>query len=180
MAERSINIPSNGQTTPEYNAVQKSYGEINSAIIREDFVSRAHSCELIPTRNPSSRPLDVVLDEISRDPVNYYSLQYVLATLNEGNRFEKGIGRMKKTFQCKDITVPSRRRAYGYLGPRRGEGVEDIQSISIAVRCERPPRLITHATRSLIINPRCRDFSRKFDQGGANRDFLKLRGVNKW
>ena len=105
MAEHSptegIKIPSSGDTTPEYNAVRKSYEDINPAIIPDDFVSRAHSCGLIPTRNLSSQPLDVVLKEISRDPVNYYSLQYVVATLNVGNRFDKGIGKMEKTFQRK-------------------------------------------------------------------------------
>jgi hypothetical protein len=106
MAERTptggIKIASSGDTTPEYNAVRKSYGEINHVIIRDDFVSRAHSCGLIPTRNPSSPPLDVVLNEISRDPVNYYSLQHVIATLNVENRFDKGISMMEKMFQCKD------------------------------------------------------------------------------
>ena len=94
-------IPSSGDTTPEYNAVRKSYGEIDSAIIPDDFVSQAYSCGLIPTRDLSSPPLDVVLKEISRDPVNYYSLQHVVATLNVENRFDKGIGKMEKTFQCK-------------------------------------------------------------------------------
>ena len=98
----SIRIPSSGDTTPEYNAVRKSYGEINPAIITDDFVSQAHSCGLIPTRNLSRPPLDVVLKEISRDPVNYYSLQHVVATLNVGNRFDKGIGKMEKTFQRKN------------------------------------------------------------------------------
>ena len=106
MAERSptggIRIPSSGDTTPEYNAVRKSYGEINSAIIPDDFVSQAHSCGLIPTRNLPTPPLDVVLNEISRDPVNYYSLQHVVANLNVENRFDKGICKMENTFQCKD------------------------------------------------------------------------------
>jgi hypothetical protein len=95
-------IPSSGEATPEYNAIRKSYGEINPAIIRDDFVSRAHSCGLIPTRNLSRPPLDVVLDEISLDPVNYYSLQHVVATPNVGGRFNKGIRKMETTFQCKD------------------------------------------------------------------------------
>jgi hypothetical protein len=101
MAECSVKIPSKGETTPEYNAVRKSYGEINPAIIREDFVSRAYSCGLIPTPYPSSPPLDVVLREISRDPVNYYSLQHVVTSLNVEDRFNEGIGKMEKTFQCK-------------------------------------------------------------------------------
>jgi hypothetical protein len=104
MAERSVKIPSKGETTPEYNAVRRSYGDINLAIVREDFVSLAYSCGLIPTPNPSSPPLDVVLREISRDPVNYYSLQHVLINLNFEDRFDEGIGKMGKTFQCKDIT----------------------------------------------------------------------------
>jgi hypothetical protein len=102
MAAGSIKIPSSGETTPEYNALRKSSEDISPAIIPNDFVSRAHACGLIPTRNPSNPPLDVVLNEISRDPVNYYSLQDVVASLNVGNRFDKGIGKMEKTFQCKD------------------------------------------------------------------------------
>ena len=102
MATGSIKIPSSGDTTPEYNAVRKSRGEIEPAIIPDDFVSRAHSCGLLPTRNLSRPPLDVVLNEISLDPVNYYSLQHVVATLNVGNRFDKGISKMEKTFQCKN------------------------------------------------------------------------------
>ena len=102
MATGGIKIPSSGETTPEYNAVLKSYEEINSAIIPDDFVRRARSRELLPTRNPSSPPLDVVLNEISRDPVNYYSLQQVVATLNVGNRFDEGISKMEKAFQCKN------------------------------------------------------------------------------
>ena len=102
MATGSIKIPSRGNTTPEYNTVRKSYGEIEPAIIPDDFVRQAHICGLIPSRNPSSPPLDVVLDEISRDPVNYYSLQHIVATLNVGNRFDKGIRKMEKTFQCKN------------------------------------------------------------------------------
>ena len=97
-------IPSRGDTTPEHNAVRKSRGEIEPAIIRDDFIRQAHSCGLIPARNPSNPPLDVVLNEISRDPVNYYSLQHVLATtLNVGGRFNDGIRKMEKTFQCKNI-----------------------------------------------------------------------------
>ena len=106
MAERASNptgIPSSGETTPEYNAARQSCGEIKPAIIRDDFVREAHGCGLLPTRNPSKPPLDVVLDEISRDPVNYYSLQHVVATLNVGNRFDKGISKMETTFQRKDI-----------------------------------------------------------------------------
>ena len=95
-------IPSSGDSTLEYNAIRKSRGEIEPAINPDDFVSRAHSCGLIPTHNPSRPPLDVVLNEISRDPVNYYSLTHVLATLNVGNRFDKGISKMETTFQCKD------------------------------------------------------------------------------
>jgi hypothetical protein len=106
MAERTptggVKIPLSGETTPEYIAVQKSNGEIKSAILPDDFNSVAYSCELIPTPTPSS-PLDVVLNEISRDPVNYYSLQQVVTTLNVGNRFNKGISKMGKKFQCKDI-----------------------------------------------------------------------------
>jgi hypothetical protein len=107
MAERTPTggIPSSGDTTPEYNTVRKSYGDIYPAIIRDDFVSQAHTCGLIPTRNLSSPPLDVVLNEISRDPVNYYCLQHVVATLNVGDRFDKGIGKMEKTFQCKDNEI---------------------------------------------------------------------------
>jgi hypothetical protein len=104
MAEHShiggVKIPSSGET-PEYSAVRKSHGEIKPAIIPDDFVNQAHSCGLIPTRNLSSPPLDVVLKEISRDPVNYYSLQHVVATLNVGGRFDKGIGKMENAFQCK-------------------------------------------------------------------------------
>ena len=107
MAERTptggIKIASSGETTPEYNTVRKSYEDIRPAIICDDFVSRAHACGLIPTRNLSSPPLDVVLNEISLDPVNYFSLQHVVATLNVGNRFDEGIGKMENTFQCKDI-----------------------------------------------------------------------------
>ena len=102
MATGGIKIPSSGETTPEYNAVLKSYEEINSAIIPDDFVRRARSRELLPTRNSSSPPLDVILNEISRDPINYYSLQQVVATLNVGNRFDKGISKMEKAFQCKN------------------------------------------------------------------------------
>jgi hypothetical protein len=97
-----IKIASSGGTTPEYNAVRKSYGEISPAIIPDDFVRQAHICGLIPTRNLSRPPLEVVLDEISRDPVNYYSLQHVVDTLNVGNRFDKGISKMENAFQCKD------------------------------------------------------------------------------
>ena len=100
-----VKIPLSGETTPEYNAVRKSYGDIEPAIVPDDFISEAHSCELIPTRNPSSPPLEVILKEISRDPVNYYSLQHVVATLNVGNRFDNGIGTMETTFQCKDIIM---------------------------------------------------------------------------
>ena len=107
MAERAptggIKIASRGETTPEYNAVRKSYGEINLAIIPDDFVSEAHICGLIPTRNLSRpRPLDVVLDEISGDPVCYYSLQHVVATLNVGSRFNNSIDKMENAFQCKN------------------------------------------------------------------------------
>ena len=104
MATGSIKIPSTGETTPEYTTVRKSYGEIEPAIrsIPDDFVRQAHICGLLPTRNPSNPPLDVVLDEISRDPVNYYSLQHIVDTLNVGNRFDKGIRKIEKTFQCKN------------------------------------------------------------------------------
>ena len=107
MAERNptggMKIPSSGNTTPEYNSVRKSYEEINSAkrTILSDFVSRAHSCGLLPTRNLSKDPLDVVLDEIYLEPINYYSLQHVVEALNVGNRFNKGIKKMETTFQCK-------------------------------------------------------------------------------
>jgi hypothetical protein len=96
-------IPSSGTNTPEYNAVQKSYEDINPVNFYDDFFSAAYSHGLIPTRNPSSPPLDVVLAEIARDPVNYYSLQHVVAVLNVGGRFDEGIGKMEETFQCKDI-----------------------------------------------------------------------------
>ena len=102
MATGSIKIPSSGATTPEYNTVRKSRGEIEPAIIPGDFISRAHSCGLIPTHNPSRPPLDVVLNEISLDPVNHYSLQHIVATLNVGGRFDKGIRKMETTFQCKN------------------------------------------------------------------------------
>ena len=102
MAAGVITIPSSGETTPEYNAVRKSYEEISLAIIPDDFVSRAHSCGLLPTRNLLRPPLDVVLNEISLDPFNYYSLQDVVATLNVKGRFDDGISKMEKTFQCKD------------------------------------------------------------------------------
>ena len=106
MAERAstggVKIPSSGETTPEYNAVRKSYGKINPAIIPDDFVSEAHICGLIPTRNLSHPPLDVVLNEISGDPVCYYSLQHVVATLNVGGRFNNGIDKMENAFQCKN------------------------------------------------------------------------------
>ena len=103
MATSGIKIPSSGDTTPEYNAIQQSYREIELAIrsITGDFVRQAHSCGLIPTRNPST-PLEVVLNEISLDPVNYYSLQHVLATLNVRTRFNDHIRRMETTFQCKN------------------------------------------------------------------------------
>jgi hypothetical protein len=96
-----IKIPSSGEATPEYSAVRKSYVEISPAIIPNDFVNQAHSCGLIPTRNLSIPPLDVVLKEISLNPVSYYSLQHVVATLNVENRFDKGIGKMESAFQCK-------------------------------------------------------------------------------
>ena len=104
MATSGIKIPSSGDTTPEYNAIQQSSRKIENAIrsIAGDFVSQAHSCGLIPTRNPSSPPLEVVLNEISVDPVNYYSLQHVLATLNVRTRFNDHIRRMETTFQCKN------------------------------------------------------------------------------
>ena len=105
MATGGIKIPSSGDTTPEYNTVRKSRGEIEPAIIPDDFVSRAHSCGLIPARNPSNPPLDVVLNEISLNPVNYYSLQHVVATLNVENRFDKGISEMEKKFKCKDYIM---------------------------------------------------------------------------
>jgi hypothetical protein len=96
-----IKIASSGDTTPEYNAIRESYREIESAIIPKDFVSQAYSCGLIPD-DSSTPPLKLVLNEIFRDPVNYYSLQHVVATLNVGNRFDKGIGKMENAFQCKD------------------------------------------------------------------------------
>ncbi len=106
MAQRtptvSIKIPSSGKTTPEYNAVRKACEEISPKIPYDDFVSQAYSCRLIPTPSTSRPPLDVVLNEISRNPINYYSLQHVIATLNVGNRFDKGIGQMEDAFQCKD------------------------------------------------------------------------------
>ena len=105
MATGSIKIPSSGDTTPEYNAVRKSYGEINSAIIPKDFISQAYSCGLIPSSDddPSNQPLKAALNEISLDPVNYYSLQHVVGTaLNVGNRFDKGIRKMETTFKCKN------------------------------------------------------------------------------
>ena len=74
----------------------------NPAIIPDDFVSEAHICGLIPTRNLSRPPLNVVLNEISGDPVCYYSLQHVIATLNVGGRFDKAIGKMENAFQCKN------------------------------------------------------------------------------
>ena len=107
MATGGTKMPliASGTQAPEYYALQKSYEEIDAAIIPDKFVSRAHSCGLLPTRNPSRQPLDVVLNEISLDPVNYYSLQHILATLNVGNRFDKGISKMETTFQCKDNGV---------------------------------------------------------------------------
>ena len=83
MATSGIKIPSSGDTTPEYNAIQQSYREIELAFrsIPDDFVSQAHSCGLIPTRNPSRPPLEVVLNEISLDPVNYYAVSRVPANL---------------------------------------------------------------------------------------------------
>ena len=103
--EMATEIPSSGDTTPEFNAVRKSRGEIETAIVLDDFIHQTHSCGLIPTRNLSRPPLDMVLDEISCDPVNYYSLQYVLVntTLNVGGRFNKGISNMEETFQRKDL-----------------------------------------------------------------------------
>jgi hypothetical protein len=99
-------IPSSGEATPEYNAVRKSYGDISPSIynIPKKFVSQAYSCGLIPTLDddPSNPPLKLVLNEISLDPVKYYSLQHVVTTLNVGNHFDKGISMMEKTFQCKD------------------------------------------------------------------------------
>ena len=107
MATGGIKIPSTGETTPEYNTVRKSREEIEQAIrsISDDFVSRAHSCGLIPTSNPSRPPLEVVLNEISLNPVNYYSLQHVVATLNVETRFDKGISEMEKKFKCKDYIM---------------------------------------------------------------------------
>ena len=100
----TIKIPSSGDTTPEYNTVRKSYGEINSAIIPKDFISQAYSCGLIPSPDddPSNPPLKAALNEISLDPINYYSLRHVVTDLNVGGRFNKGIGKMETTFQCKD------------------------------------------------------------------------------
>ena len=125
MAERASDptgIPSSGETTPEYNAVQKSYGEIEAAIIRDPFVCRAGECPgLLPARNPSSLPLEVVLKEISRDPVNYYSLQYVVSTLNVGDRFDKGIGKMETTFQRKDIFINAPTNLKESCGPTPGK-----------------------------------------------------------
>jgi hypothetical protein len=111
MAERTPTgakkIPLSGEATPEYNAVRKSYGDISTAIIPKRFVDQAYSCGLIPTLDDdsSNTPLKLVLNEISRDPVNYYSLQHVVATLNVGNRFDEGIGKMETTFQCKDNEI---------------------------------------------------------------------------
>ena len=106
MAERAhtggVKIASRGETTPEYNAVRKSDGDINPAIIPYDFVRQAHISGLIPTRNLSRPPMDVVLDEISRDPFCYYSLQHIVATLNVGGRFNDGIDKMENAFQCKN------------------------------------------------------------------------------
>ena len=127
-ATGGIKIPSSGETTPEYNAVQKSYEEIEPAIIPDDFVRRARSCGiLIPTRNSSNSPLEVVLNEISRHPVDYYSLQHVLATLNVRGRFDEGIGKMETTFQCNaPINImphyPPPRR---YRGQHRGIDIEN-------------------------------------------------------
>ena len=104
MAAGGVKVPSSGKATPEYNAVLKSYEEINSSIaaIPHEFETQALICGLIPSRNPSKPTLDVVLDEVSRDPVNYYKLQYIVATLNVGNRFDKGIHKMETTFRGKD------------------------------------------------------------------------------
>jgi hypothetical protein len=140
MAERSVKIPSKGETTPEYNAVRKSYGDINPEIIREDFVSLAYGYGLIPTRNPSSPPpLDIVLSEISRDPVNYYSLQHVVSNLNVEDRFDEGIGKMEKTFQCKYLHEKGPMGGTPHL--EFGGGGGDIQGIFVAVRHEIPPRV---------------------------------------
>ena len=99
-------IPSSGETTPEYVAVLRSSEDIDSAIaaISSKFVSQAHSSGLIPIRRPRDPVVDVVLAEISRDPALYYVLQYVLVTLNMGNRFDKCIRGMDKVFLGEDIT----------------------------------------------------------------------------
>ena len=101
-----IKIPSSGNNTPEYISVLKSYEELNSAIaaIRDEFVSRSYSCGLIPSRlsrNKEEDALNVVLDEVFRDPINYYCLQYVVDYLNVGRRFKRGIEQMEKTFRGK-------------------------------------------------------------------------------
>ena len=95
-----MELPSSGVTTPEYITVLNSYEEINSAIsaIPHEFGFRAYTCGLIPSHCLSKPTLDVVLDEVSRDPINYYSLQHIITALNIEGKFDKGVGKMETTF----------------------------------------------------------------------------------
>ena len=103
MAKRA-NIPANGGKTPEYAAVQRSSRVIEAAIdaMSDDFLTEAHGSGLIPSRTPRNPVMNVVLAEISRDPINYYILLYVLDALNVGERFNKSISEMNKTYLGKE------------------------------------------------------------------------------
>ena len=97
-------LPLNGKNTPEYVAVRRSSRLIGGAIeaIRDDFVGEAFSCGLIPSLTPRDPVMEVVLADVCSDPVNYYVLQYVLATLNGGNRFNESINSMKSIYLGKE------------------------------------------------------------------------------
>ena len=96
-------LPEKGRNTPECVAVQRSSTLIGAAIeaVREEFVGEAHSSGLIPNRTPGDL-MAVIQSEIFRDPVNYYVLQYVLATLNRGNRFNESISSMNRFYLGKE------------------------------------------------------------------------------
>ena len=103
--DQRTKIPSSGDTTPEYIAVQKSFNYIDPAIaaISEEFVSNANSCGVIPRREyRRNEVMNVVLSEVSRDPLNYYALQYVFDILNTGDRFKTSISKTGETFLGKD------------------------------------------------------------------------------
>ena len=96
-------LPARGNNTPEYVAVQRSSTLIGDAIeaVRGEFVGEAHGAGLIPSRTPGDL-MAVIESEVSRDPVNYYVLQYVLANLNRGNRFNDSISSMNRFYLGKE------------------------------------------------------------------------------